>query len=123
MRFNPWIMIFVGGLFEAVWATTMNMSDGFTDLFWTPVTFGISLISVWFLYQGFRMGRPVGSSYAAWTGCGTVLSTVFGLVFYDQLLSGLQVLFLAILIGGILLLQYVDDPSRKTKEEKENRSE
>ena len=90
MRINPWIMIFVGGLFEAVWATTMNMSDGFTDLFWTPVTFGISLISVWFLYQGFRMGLPVGSSYAAWTGCGTVLSTVFGLVFYDQLLSGLQ---------------------------------
>lgn len=118
MRINPWAMIFLGGIFEAVWATTMNESDGFTDLFWTPVTFGISLVSVWFLYQGLRAGLPTGSAYAAWTGCGTVLSTVSGIVIYGQMLSALQALFLALLIGGILLLQFVDDPNRKKNGEK-----
>lgn len=111
---NPWIFIFVGGVFEMIWATTMGMSDGFTDIFWTVTTFLISLVSVYFLNMGMKRGLPVGASYAVWTGCGTVLSTISGWLVYGEVMSGLEVLFLAILIGGILLLQYFDG---KEKEE------
>ncbi|MGI6009807.1 MAG: DMT family transporter [Methanomethylophilus sp.] len=110
---NPWIYIVTGGIVEAIWATTMNESDGFTDPFWSAVTYLINLVSVGLLYKGLREGIPTGSGYAAWTGCGTVFSTVFGILIYDQVLALLQFLFLALLIGGILLLQVADGPGKK----------
>ncbi|MGI6009687.1 MAG: DMT family transporter [Methanomethylophilus sp.] len=102
---NPWIYVAAGGIFEAIWAVTMNMSDGFTDPVWVIVTLAVCMVSVWFLNHGFRAGLPVGSCYATWTGCGTVLSTVFGILFFGQVPSLLGFLFLAVLVGGILLLQ------------------
>lgn len=110
MRANPWLLIAVGGLFEAVWATTMNESAGFTDPFWTAVTYSINLLSVWFLYRGLKTGMPMGGAYAVWAGCGTVVSTAFGYLFYGQALAPLEFLFLAVLVAGILLLQYAEGP-------------
>ncbi len=108
MKINPWVMIFIGGVFEMIWATTMNLTNGFTDLFWTPVTFGISLVSVYFLNFGLKAGLPIGACYACWTGCGTVLSTISGIIVYGDVFGALDCVFLALLIGGILLLQYFD---------------
>lgn len=108
MGINPWIYIAAGGVVEAVWATTMNESEGFTIPSWSVLTFLISLVSVWFLYRGLKFGLPTGTAYAAWTGCGTVFSTAFGILIYDQVLGAVQFLFLALLIGGILLLQVAE---------------
>ncbi|MBR4244503.1 MAG: QacE family quaternary ammonium compound efflux SMR transporter, partial [Candidatus Methanomethylophilaceae archaeon] len=41
-----WAFVFVGGLFETAWATTMSFSNTFTDLFWTVVTLVLMPISV-----------------------------------------------------------------------------
>ncbi|KUE73515.1 quaternary ammonium compound-resistance protein sugE [Candidatus Methanomethylophilus sp. 1R26] len=113
MGVNPWIYIAAGGIIEAVWATTMNETEGFTVPSWSVLTFLISLVSVWFLYCGLKLGLPTGTAYAAWTGCGTVCSTVFGILFYDQMLGAVQFLFLALLIGGILLLQVAEGRGKK----------
>jgi len=110
---NPWLLILIGGIVEAMWATTMNMSEGFTDVFWVVVTILISIVSVWFLNLGTKAGIPIGSAYAVWTGFGTVTSTIVGIFLFDQMLGALQFLFLAVLIGGIMLLQYVDSPKVK----------
>ena len=48
---------------------------------------------------------PIGMCYAVWAGCGTVMSAVFGWIIFNQGLSLIEIFFLAILIGGILLLQ------------------
>lgn len=104
---NPWLYVVTGGFFEMVWATAMMKSDGFSILPWTIVTMVFCMVSVYFLYQGMK-SIPAGACYAVWTGCGTVLSTVSGVILFGDVLSGIEVLFLAILIGGILLLQYFD---------------
>jgi quaternary ammonium compound-resistance protein SugE len=49
---NAWLWILVGGIFETVWATTMDLSECFTDLFWTVVTLLIMPISVIFPTKG-----------------------------------------------------------------------
>ena len=102
---SPWVWIATGGVFEALWAVTLNMSDGFNDLFWGVVTIAITFVSMAFLYKGLHMGAPVGGAYAVWTGCGTVFSTAFGLMIFGQTLPLVGWLFLAILIGGVLLMQ------------------
>lgn len=105
---NPWLYLVIGGVFEMLWATTMEMSDGFTDIFWTILTFVINLVSIYFLNLGIKSGLPLGACYAVWTGCGTVFSTISGTVFFGDAMSALEVLFLALLLGGLLLLQYSD---------------
>ena len=34
-----WVMLGVAGIFEVVWATFMKLSEGFTKLGWTLLTF------------------------------------------------------------------------------------
>ena len=101
---NPWICLVAGGFFEMCWALVMNLSDGFVKVEWGIAAYLISLISVYLLYVAMRK-LPIGMCYAVWAGCGTVMSAVFGWIIFSQGLSMIEIFFLAILIGGILLLQ------------------
>ena len=102
---NPWIWIALGGLFEASWAVTLNMSDCFTDPLWTMATIIINFVSISFLYKGLREGTPVGGSYAVWTGCGLMCSVFFGIVLFGDMIPPLSWVFLALLIIGVLMMQ------------------
>lgn len=101
---NPWIWIVAGGVFEAMWAVTLNLSDGFAVLSWTAVTIAITLVSMWFLNRGLAEGVPVGAGYAVWTGCGTVFSVIAGLLL-GQTMSPAAWVFLAVILAGVLLMQ------------------
>lgn len=101
---NPWVYLVAGGFFEMCWAVVMNVSDGFAKPLWGIAAYLISLISVYMLYVAMRK-LPIGMCYAVWAGCGTVMSAVFGWIIFSQGLSLVEIFFLAILIGGILLLQ------------------
>lgn len=68
---NPWVWIVIGGVFEAVWAVTLDMSDGFRRIGWAALTVALTLVSMWFLNRGMAEGVPAGGGYAVWTGCGT----------------------------------------------------
>lgn len=102
---SPWLWIAAGGVFEACWAVTLNLSDGFSDPFWAVVTIGITLVSMWFLNKGLREGVPVGAGYAVWTGCGAMCSVVAGILLFGETLSPAGWFFLALLIAGVVLMQ------------------
>jgi len=102
---NPWIWVAVGGIFEAGWAVTLNMSNGFADPFWTVVTVAITLVSMWFLNKGLKEGVPVGGGYAVWTGCGAVCSVAAGILLFGETLPPTGWFFLALLIAGVVLMQ------------------
>ena len=108
---NPWVWVAAGGIFEATWAVTLNMSDCFTNIPWAVLTIAISFVSIFFLYRGLHLGAPVGGAYAVWTGCGTVCSTLFGLILFGQTMALVGWIFLAILVGGVLLMQTAEGSS------------
>ncbi len=101
-----WAYIFVGGLFETAWATTMSLSETFTDPFWTIVTIVILPISVILLYKALDGGLPTGPSYAVGVGIGAIGAVIVSAIMGDvPNLMGL--FFLAVLIGGIIGLNLV----------------
>jgi quaternary ammonium compound-resistance protein SugE len=103
-----WAYIFVGGLFETAWATTMSLSETFTDPFWTIVTIVILPISVILLYKALDGGLPTGPSYAVWVGIGAIGAVIVSAIMGDvPNLMGL--FFLAVLIGGIIGLNLVSE--------------
>jgi quaternary ammonium compound-resistance protein SugE len=69
----PWIVLVASGVLEAVWATALGASDGFSRL-WPSVTFTVALIlSMVGLAYAMRE-LPVGTSYAVWVGIGASLT-------------------------------------------------
>jgi quaternary ammonium compound-resistance protein SugE len=103
-----WLYVFVGGLFETAWATTMKFSETFSDPFWTVVTIAILPISVIFLYKALDGGLPTGPSYAVWVGIGAVGAVIVSVILGD-VPNLLGFVFLAVLIGGVIGLNLVSE--------------
>ena len=104
---KSWLWILVGGVFETAWATTMDLSECFTDVFWTVVTILIQPISVIFLNRGLKEGLPMGPSYSVWVGIGAIGSVVVGMMLFGEFPSLLGYLFLALIIAGVVGLNIV----------------
>lgn len=87
--------------------TSLKMTLGFTKLIPTLFFFMFSLLSFWFLNKAIE-AIPLGMAYAIWTGIGAAGTVVIGSLFFDEHLSGLQLLFLCTLVGSIFGLKFVN---------------
>ena len=99
-----WVILVVSGVLEAVWATAMGKSEGFSRL--SPsIVFAVALIaSMGGLAYAMRE-LPVGTAYAVWVGIGAVLTVVYAMVTGDEATSLLKVVFLTMIIGGVVGLK------------------
>ena len=105
MKINPWIVLFVAGLCEIVWAVAMDYSEGFS-IWYCDIIVAIFLIgSTVLLAKALNLGIPVGTAYAVWTGIGAVGTMTVSVILGNETLSALKVLFIAMIIGGIIGLQ------------------
>jgi quaternary ammonium compound-resistance protein SugE len=92
-----WFVLALSGVLEAVWATALGRSEGFTRLVPT-VVFAVSVtLSMTGLAYAMRE-LPVGTSYAVWVGIGAALTVAYAMLTGDESASLLKVL----LIGGIV---------------------
>lgn len=99
-----WLVLVVSGVLEAVWATALDKSEGFTRLGPSVVFFVALVLSMGGLAFAMR-DLPVGTSYAVWVGIGAVLTVVYSMAFSGEAVSVLKVLFLAGIVGCVLGLK------------------
>ena len=111
MRMNPWMVLFIAGLFEIVWAVAMDYSDGFTVWYFDIVVAVFLIGSTVLLAKALNMGIPVGTAYAVWTGIGAVGTIVISVALGNESLSALKVLFVGMIIAGIIGLQITSKSS------------
>lgn len=99
-----WIVLVISGVLEAVWATALGKSEGFSR--WVPsVVFGIGLAaSMGGLAYAMRT-LPVGTSYAVWVGIGAALTVTYAMVTGDESASWLKVLFILGIVGCVVGLK------------------
>ncbi len=99
-----WIVLVVSGVLEAVWATALGKSDGFTRL-GPSIVFAIALtLSMAGLAYAMRE-LPVGTSYAVWVGIGAVLTASYAMAFGGEAVSVVKVLLLAGIVGCVIGLK------------------
>ena len=104
---TAWILLVIAGILEFVWATGLKYSEGFTKLgpsIFTLITMGISF----YLLSNSMKVLPVGVSYTVWTGIGAVGAVIIGYVVFKEPMSLMKMVFLAMIIGGILGLKFVE---------------
>ena len=74
-----WIVLVLSGVLEAVWATALGRSDGFTRL-WPTVIFGVTVVASMAGLAYAMRTLPVGTSYAVWVGIGAALTVGYAMV-------------------------------------------
>lgn len=95
-----WIVLVVSGVLEAVWATALGKSEGFSHPLPT-VVFGTGLaLSMAGLAYALRT-VPVGTGYAVWVGIGAVLTAGYAILFGGESATPLRLLLLAGIIGCV----------------------
>ncbi|MDQ4144387.1 MAG: SMR family transporter [Actinomycetota bacterium] len=101
-----WFILVLSGVLEAVWATALDKSEGFTRLA-PSVVFTLTLVlSMGGLAYALR-DLPVGTSYAVWVGIGAVLTAAYAMVTGAESASVPKVLLLAGIIGCVVGLKLV----------------
>jgi quaternary ammonium compound-resistance protein SugE len=101
---NAWLLLFVAGLFEAVWAVGLAYADGFTEPVPSAVTIAAMAVSVYLLAQAVQE-LPVGTAYAVWTGIGAVATATYGIYRFGESASVLRVGCIILIVVGIAGLQ------------------
>jgi quaternary ammonium compound-resistance protein SugE len=101
-----WIYLFIAGLFEVGFTTSLKMSDNFKNGWWTTFFFVSISLSFHFLNKAIQT-IPMGTGYAVWTGIGAIGTVIIGIFFFDEPSDFWRVFFLFLLIGSILGLKLV----------------
>ena len=101
-----WVILVVSGVLEAVWATALGKSEGFSKLSPT-VVFAVALIASMAGLAYAMRDLPVGTAYAGWVGIGAVLTVVYAMATGEEPASLLKAAFLVMIIGGVVGLKLV----------------
>lgn len=99
-----WIILVVSGVMEAVWATALGRSEGFSKLGPSLVFVVGLLLSMAGLAYAMR-DLPTGTAYAVWVGIGATITVVYAMLTGAEAVSVLKVVFLAMIIGGVIGLK------------------
>jgi quaternary ammonium compound-resistance protein SugE len=104
-----WILLFVAGVLEVVWAFTMKASNGFTRPGPTVLTVAALLGSLALLSASMRT-LPLGTAYTVWTGIGAVGAFAVGVLVLGEPATAPRIAAAALIVSGLLLMK-VSSPS------------
>jgi quaternary ammonium compound-resistance protein SugE len=99
-----WLVLILSGVLEAVWATALGRSEGFSRLLPTLVFAGSLVASMAGLAYAMR-GLPVGTAYAVWVGIGAALTAGYAMWSGQEPTSVVRVLLLAGIVGCVVGLK------------------
>ena len=99
-----WIILFIAGILEVVWAIGLKYSHGFTRLTPSIITVVAMAASVFLLANAMKT-LPVGTAYAVWTGIGAVGAAITGILLLGESASPARLASLALIVAGIIGLK------------------
>ena len=99
-----WFVLVLSGVLEAVWATALGKSDGFSRIGPSLVFASALVASMAGLAYAMR-DLPVGTAYAVWVGIGAALTVLYAMATGEEPVSVLKLVFLLMIVGGVVGLK------------------
>ena len=99
-----WLVLVLSGVLEAVWATALGRSQGFSRLAPSLVFVVALVLSMAGLAHALRT-LPVGTAYAVWVGIGAVLTVTYAMVTGTETVTVVKVLLLCGIVGCVVGLK------------------
>lgn len=105
-----YLFLFLAVAAETIGTTALQASAQFTR-FWPSVLVVVAYGVAFFFLSIVLKHIPVGIAYALWSGLGIMLIALIGWVVFGQRLDLPAVLGLAMIIGGIVVIQLFSQSS------------
>ena len=99
-----WVILFIAGVLEVVWAFLMKASEGFTRPWPTVGMVGFMIASFWLLSLSMRT-LPLGTAYAIWTGIGAVGTVVVGFLLMGESPALRRLPCILLILAGVVGLK------------------
>lgn len=100
-----WIYVILGGLIEIIWVMGLKYADG--PYSWIGVTAAI-ILSFLLLFRSFKK-LPIGTVYAVFTGIGTAGIVLVEILLFEEPVSVVKLVFIALLFLGVVGLKWVTE--------------
>lgn len=100
-----WIYLFFAGIMEIVWASTMKLSNGFSNLLYSTITIIGMILSFGALMLAIKK-IPLSLAYPIWTGIGAAGTVLVGVLIFKERLSLITLGFVALLIIAIIGIKF-----------------
>ena len=100
---NPWPLLILAITAEVLGTSCLRLSQGMTKPVPTLLVFLAYAIAMGLLSK-VVMSLPLGLTYALWSGIGTVAITLVGWLAYQQNLSVGQIIGIAMITAGVVLV-------------------
>ncbi|TLM83266.1 multidrug efflux SMR transporter [Pseudarthrobacter sp. NamE2] len=114
-RSIPWLVLLASAVLEAVWATALGLSDGFSKPLPTVVFVVTAVLSMLGLGLAIRT-IPLGTAYAIWVGIGAALTVGWAMATGVEPFSLLKLLFIAGIVGCAAGLKALPAEKKPEKE-------
>lgn len=103
-----WVILIVSGVLEAVWATALGKSEGFSRL-WSTVVFGVALVASMGGLAWAMRDISTGTAYAVWVGIGASLTVAYAMITGDEGFSIVKMLLILGLVACVVGLKLVGE--------------
>ncbi|TNH06998.1 DMT family transporter [Testudinibacter sp. TR-2022] len=98
-----WFLLMISIVTEVFATSMLNASQGFSRPLYGVAALALYAVSLGVLAK-VMTGLPVGIVYAVWSGMGVVLISAIGWFFFKQKLDLPAFVGLAMIIGGVLVI-------------------
>jgi small multidrug resistance pump len=98
---KPWIFLLIAIVFEVCGTTSMKLSAGFTKTLPSVLIFvfyAVSFVSLTYCLREFE----VSTAYAVWSGLGTFLIAIIGIIHFKESFSLIKAVSLIFIILGVV---------------------
>ncbi len=98
-----WLLLSLGILTELGGSTCMKLSNGFTNLYASVLTFvfwGVSFTVFIFALKYFDLSF----AYAVWAGLGIMLVSAVGMIFFREPVNAFKIASIIVIVLGVVML-------------------
>ena len=111
-----WVVLLLSAVLEAVWATALGQSEGFTR----PAPTAIFLVTTILSLIGLERAAkhiPMGTAYAVWTGLGAALTVGYALLTGAESASVWKLVFISGIVASVAGLKLLPSgaPPRRNR--------
>jgi quaternary ammonium compound-resistance protein SugE len=102
-----WVILIFSGLLEAVWATALGKSEGFSR----PLPSVLFVVALALSMTGLGIAMrslPVPTAYAVWVSIGVIGTAVYAIVIDGHPTSALKIGLLVMLLVSVVGLKLAD---------------
>ncbi|GAA2973720.1 DMT family transporter [Actinokineospora diospyrosa] len=105
----PWIVLMISAALEAVWATALGHTDGFTRV--VPILLFLVALALSMAGLGFAAKHiPISTAYAVWTGTGAALTVTWAVLTGEETATAVRLLLLGGIVAAVVGLKLIKPP-------------